>query len=78
MPVYRCFAWVYAEGPPEVNDTVVAPTLIFAATRPLAIEKFVDGEVIPQNNNLDTPYSLDDIEIGVDVVPIVPGNQWRP
>lgn len=78
MPVYRCFAWVYAAGPPEVNDTIVSPTLIFAATRPAAITKFVDGEVIPANNSgqFDPPYDLNDIDIGVDVVPEVPN--WQP
>ena len=76
MPIYRCFAWVYAEGPPEINDSIAGPKLIFAATRPLAITKFVDGEVIPSNDSMDPPYDLDDIEIGVDVVPTVPN--WRP
>lgn len=76
MPVYRCFAWVFSEGPPEINDTIVVPTLIFAGTRPLAITKFIDGEVIPQNNELDEPYDLNDIEIGVEVIPTVPN--WQP
>ena len=77
MPVYRCFAWVYDAGPPEVNDTIVVPTIIFADTRPLAITKFVDGEVIPANNDHpDGPYPLADIEIGVDVIPTVPN--WQP
>lgn len=76
MPVYRCFAWVYAEGPPEVNDEITSK-VIFAATRPEAITKFVDGEVIPSNNALvDGPYPLADIEIGVDVIPTVPN--WQP
>jgi hypothetical protein len=77
MPVYRCFAWSYAVGPPEVNITVVLPKLIFAETRPLAIIKFVDNEVIPQNNDsINGPLPLDEIEIGVDVIPEVPN--WRP
>lgn len=76
MPVYRCFAWVYAAGPPEINDTVVVPKLIFADTRPLAIIKFVEGEVIPNNNELDVPYDLNDIEIGIEVIPEVPN--WQP
>ncbi len=76
MAIYRCFAWVYDEGPPEVNDTIVSAKLIFAATRPLAITKFVDGEVIPANAAMDTPYDLADIEIGVDVIPTVPN--WQP
>lgn len=76
MPVYRCFAWIFAEGPPEVNDTIVSPTFIFAATRPLAITKFVDGEVVPQNAELPVPYDLADIEIGVELIPTVPN--WQP
>lgn len=77
MPVYRCFAWVYRVGPPEFMDALVSPTLIFAATRPLAITRFVDGEVIPANNDhLDGPYDLVEIDIGVEVVPTVPN--WRP
>ena len=76
MPVYRCFAWVYAVGPPEINDTVVVPKLIFAETRTLAITKFVDGEVIPSNDALNPPYDLADIEIGVEVIPTVPN--WQP
>ncbi len=76
MPIYRCFAWVYAEGPPEVNDTIVPATMIFAATRPEAITKFVDGDVIPANATMPEPYDLDDIEIGVDVIPTIPN--WQP
>ncbi len=76
MPVYRCFAWVYAEGPPEINDEVVVPTLIFATTRTAAITRFVDGDVIPANAAMDPPYDLADIEIGVDVIPTVPN--WQP
>lgn len=76
MPVYRCFAWAFAVGPPEVNDTIVVSTLIFAATRSEAITKFVDAEVIPQNAELEEPYDLNDIDIGVEVIPIVPN--WQP
>ncbi len=76
MPVYRCFAWVYDEGPPEINDALIAPKLIFASTRPAAIDKFVNGEVIPANDSLDVPYDLNDISIGVDTVPEVPN--WQP
>lgn len=76
MPVYRCFAWVYDAGPPEINDTITSPKLIFADTRPLAITKFVDGEVIPSNAALPEPYALSEIDIGVDVIPEVPN--WQP
>ncbi len=76
MPVYRCFAWVYAEGPPEVIDTIVVPTMISAPTRPQAITKFVNEEVIPQNATMEPPYDLADISIGVDVIPEVPN--WQP
>ncbi len=76
MPVFRCFAWVYAAGPPEINDTIVQPKLIFADTRALAITKFVNGEVIPANDDLGAPYDLADIDIGVEVIPTVPN--WQP
>lgn len=77
MPMFRCFAWVYRVGPPEFMDSLVPATIIFAATRPLAITKFVDGEVIPANNDHpDGPYDLAEIDIGVDVVPTVPN--WQP
>ncbi len=78
--MFNCCAWSYAEGPPEVNDVIVLPTLIFAATRAACIAKFRDKEVIPANNERlpenGGPYDLDDIEIGVDVIPTVPN--WRP
>lgn len=76
MPIYRCLAWTYSAGPPEVNDIIAGPKLIFAETRPLAITKFIDGEVIPQNADLDPPYDLANIEIGVEVIPEVPN--WQP
>ncbi len=76
MPAYRCMAWVYAEGPPEVIDQITPPKLIFASTRPIAITKFVDGEVLPANAQIEPPYDLADIEIGVDVIPEVPN--WQP
>lgn len=71
MALFVCNAWVFAVGPPEVNDTVHQTKLIFAATRPDAIAKF-KPDVIAANADMTPPYDLADIEISVEQQTPVP------
>lgn len=75
MPMFRCAAWIYDQGPP-LSLGLITEKLIFSDTRPNAIIQFVNEEVIPANSASEPPLDLNDISIGVEVIPEVPN--WQP
>ena len=74
MPMFNCNAWVHPDGDINQFDWFVPDKKIFSSTRPNAITKFVDGEVLPMASEL--LYDLADVHISVETLPTVPN--WRP
>ena len=76
MPMFRCTAWVYKEEGTFILLGLLNEKLIFSDIRLNAIIKFVNEEVIPINNAAEPPLDLNDISIGVEVIPEV--QNWQP
>ena len=76
MPMFHCTAWVYKEEGTFILIGLLNEKLIFSGTRPDAIIKFVNEEVIPTNDAAEPPLDLNDISIGVETIPEV--QNWQP